>query len=63
MRGAENLASGVTTVEGAMALWRASPGHDRNLLLPDVSRIGIARADAPESRMRHYWALVLTSEA
>jgi uncharacterized protein YkwD len=56
---AENLAAGAASVPEAIAQWKASPGHDRNLLLPQVQRIGLARVDAPASRYKRYWALVL----
>ena len=51
----ENLALGPTTIAGVIQLWRESPGHDRNLLMRDATRIGIARVDAEAP----YWALVL----
>lgn len=56
---AENLSAGSDSVAGAVARWRASPSHDENLLLKEVSRIGLARADSPGIGYRHYWALVL----
>jgi uncharacterized protein YkwD len=55
---AENLSAGSPTVAGAIARWKASPGHDSNLLMPQARRIGIARADAQGGYGR-YWALVL----
>lgn len=56
---AENLSAGIGTVEGVIAQWRASSGHNANLLMPHATRIGLARVDAPGSAYRHYWALVL----
>jgi uncharacterized protein YkwD len=56
---AENLAAGSRTVEGAMAQWKGSPGHNRNLLLPQARRIGLARANSPGAGYETYWALVL----
>ena len=55
---AENLAAGSATIEGTMSQWKASSGHNRNLLLPQARKIGLARA-ASNSRYKHYWALVL----
>jgi uncharacterized protein YkwD len=55
---AENLAAGSATIEGTMGQWKASLGHNRNLLLPQARKIGLARA-ASNSRYKHYWALVL----
>jgi uncharacterized protein YkwD len=56
---AENLSAGRVTVAEAIAGWKASKGHDENLLLAPVRRIGIARVDSPGLGYREYWALVL----
>ncbi|HEY8564336.1 MAG TPA: CAP domain-containing protein [Beijerinckiaceae bacterium] len=56
---AENLSAGSRSVDQAVGRWKASPRHDENLLLPQATRIGLARADAPGSRYGRYWALVL----
>lgn len=55
---AENLSAGSDTVDGAISRWKASPGHNSNLLMPQARRIGLARADA-NNRYGRYWALVL----
>ncbi|HEX2137502.1 MAG TPA: CAP domain-containing protein [Microvirga sp.] len=55
---AENLSAGTDGVGEAVNQWKASPGHNQNLLLPEVRRIGLARADS-KSRYGRYWALVL----
>jgi uncharacterized protein YkwD len=54
-KAAENLSVGIGSVEGVIAQWQGSSGHNANMLMPDFSRIGIARVDAG----RPYWALVL----
>ena len=59
---AENLAAGSERVEEVIARWKASPGHNQNMLLPQVTRIGLARVDTPGSGWGRYWALVLSSE-
>lgn len=56
---AENLVAGSKTVEQAMARWKASPGHNQNLLMPEARRIGLARALTPGAGYEHYWAMVL----
>jgi uncharacterized protein YkwD len=56
---AENLTAGSSTVAQAIARWKASPGHNTNLLMPGARRIGLARADANGGYGR-YWALVLS---
>ncbi|WP_414472275.1 CAP domain-containing protein [Microvirga sp. M2] len=55
---AENLSAGSDTVDGAIGRWKASPGHNVNLLMPEARKIGLARADA-NNRYGRYWALVL----
>lgn len=55
---AENLSAGAPSVDGAIARWKASPGHNSNLLMPQARHIGLARADAKGGYGR-YWALVL----
>lgn len=54
---AENLSAGSPSVDGAVARWKASPGHNAYLLMPIATRVGIARAEG--SRYGQYWALVL----
>lgn len=56
---AENLGAGSDTVEDVIARWKRSPGHNENLLIPGVAKVGLARADA-NSRYGRYWALVLS---
>lgn len=58
---AENLSAGARSLDQVLARWQASREHNRNLLLPRAERIGIARVDAPETRFKQYWALVLAS--
>jgi uncharacterized protein YkwD len=54
-KAAENLSAGLDSVEQVIAQWQASSGHNANLLTPDFTRIGLARAHSDRS----YWALVL----
>ena len=56
---AENLSAGSETLEQVLARWKASPEHDKNMLLPQIRRIGIARVDAPGTRYKRFWALVM----
>lgn len=60
-RAAENLAAGSATLEGTVAQWKASPGHNKNLLMREATHFGIARSDAPGSRLKHFWALVMAA--
>ncbi|MGU3662798.1 CAP domain-containing protein [Methylobacterium sp. A49B] len=56
---AENLSAGSETLEQVLARWKASPEHNKNMLLPQIRRIGIARVDAPGTRYKRFWALVM----
>ena len=46
------------STDGAIGRWKASPGHNTNLLLPHTRKICLALADA-DNRYGRYWALVL----
>lgn len=56
---AENVAAGQDSLAAVFETWRKSPGHNANLLLDTVSRMGIALAIQPAGRYHTYWALVL----
>ena len=56
---AENLSAGSETLEQVLARWKASPEHNKNMLLPQIRRIGIARVDARGTRYKRFWALVM----
>jgi len=45
----ENLGAGYMSFNEVLAGWRASAGHDANLLIPDASRFGIALARNPSA--------------
>lgn len=54
---AENVAAGQKTLSEVFEAWRKSPGHNANLLLANVSLMGIAVAVQPGGRYHTYWAL------
>ncbi len=56
---AENLSAGSETFDQVFARWKASPEHNKNMLIPQIRRIGIARVDAPGTRYKRFWALVM----
>lgn len=58
----ENLSAGSETFDGVLARWKASPEHNRNMLMPQLRRFGIARVDAPGTRFKRYWALVMAGD-
>ena len=57
--GSENLSAGSTTFDEVLIRWKASPEHNKNMLLPQLNRVGIARVDAPGTRYKRFWALVM----
>jgi uncharacterized protein YkwD len=56
---AANLSAGYHTVAEAFSGWRESAQHNRVLLDPQATRIGIATAYTPNSKYKVYWALVV----
>lgn len=56
---AENVAAGQDSLSEVLDSWRKSPGHNKNLLYPGVTMIGIAVAIAPGTRYEKFWTLVL----
>src|SRR5262249_61483855 len=55
---AENIAMGTKTFEETLAMWKASSGHNANLLNGNVTRIGLASASRDGTT---YWALILAA--
>ncbi len=52
---AENVAAGYESAQQNFEAWRASPGHDKNMLDANQRVIGIARLHAPDSKLGWYW--------
>lgn len=55
---AENLVRGRWSEDAAFAAWKKSAGHNRNMLMPFLTEIGLARTDSPKDG-KAYWALIL----
>jgi len=55
---AENIAMGTKSLSETLAIWKASSGHNANLLMSGARRIGIASASG---HGRTYWALILAA--
>jgi uncharacterized protein YkwD len=51
----ENIAAGFTTAQAVFDAWKASPGHNANMLGPNFSVMGIARVYTPGSPYTWYW--------
>ncbi|CAN5321323.1 hypothetical protein BH10PSE9_BH10PSE9_16570 [soil metagenome] len=60
---AENVAAGQDSLQDVFDAWRRSPGHNANMLLSGISKMGIALAIQPGGRYHTYWALVLGEPA
>lgn len=55
----ENIGAGYDTLAEAFAGWRSSPEHNKNMLRPDITVMGIASATAAGSKYGIYWSLVM----
>lgn len=60
---AENIAAGTKTWADTFRVWKASPGHNANLLRVRADSIGIAVARNDQTRYKTYWALVIAEKA
>ncbi len=59
---AANLSAGYHTLAEAFSGWRESAQHNRVLLDPQATRIGIATAYAPNSKYKVYWSLAVAAD-
>ena len=58
----ENLGAGYMSFDEALAGWRASAGHNANLLMSGATRFGIALAKNPSDAYGAYWAMEVGAE-
>lgn len=58
---AENVGTGQVDFQEVMKGWRASPGHNKNLLLPEASEMGLALVQDPKTEFKSFWTLVLAA--
>jgi len=58
---AENVGTGQASFEEVLKGWKASPGHNKNLLLRDAENMGIALVHDPKTEFKTFWTLVLAS--
>lgn len=56
----ENVSAGYATADAVVGGWQRSAGHNANLLYGPMRHMGIAAADAPGTRFKTFWALVMT---
>lgn len=59
LKAAENVGAGYHTLAEAFSGWRDSPSHNKNMLLPGATRLGIAAVRSPRSKYSVYWAMVI----
>lgn len=58
---AENVATGQKSWEQVFKAWQDSPGHNENLLRPDVTEFGLALVYEPQTKFSTYWAMLVAS--
>ncbi|TYC50411.1 CAP domain-containing protein [Rhodobacterales bacterium] len=58
--GAENLGAGYADLTAAFSGWQGSAGHNKNLLNPYVTRVGIARTNRNTGKWRIFWVMTLS---
>ncbi len=56
---AENVGTGQLTFGELFREWKRSPSHDRNLLMPDATHMGVAVVRKPDTQFKTFWSLVL----
>jgi uncharacterized protein YkwD len=54
-----NFSAGYRTFAEAFSGWRESKVHDATMLAPRATRIGLATAQAPNSKYKIFWTLVV----
>eukprot|EP00928_Gymnodinium_smaydae_P093517 TRINITY_DN7773_c0_g1_i1.p1 TRINITY_DN7773_c0_g1~~TRINITY_DN7773_c0_g1_i1.p1 ORF type:complete len:295 (+),score=39.04 TRINITY_DN7773_c0_g1_i1:62-946(+) len=55
----ENIAGGGSTAKLALAQWKKSDGHCRNMMNPKYNSFGVGYALTPRSKYKHYWTQML----
>ncbi|HVX35488.1 MAG TPA: CAP domain-containing protein [Hyphomicrobium sp.] len=58
---AENVGTGQIDFNEVMRGWEESPGHNKNLLTPDATHMGIALVQDPKTEFKSFWTLVIAS--
>lgn len=58
---AENVGTGQVDFKEVMKGWEESPGHNKNLLTPDATSMGIALVQDPHTEFKSFWTLVIAA--
>jgi uncharacterized protein YkwD len=56
---AENVGTGQVTLSEVVKGWKASDGHNKNLLLPEAEHMGIALVQDTKTEFKTFWTLVV----
>lgn len=56
---AENVGTGQATFDEVLTGWKNSDGHNKNLLLPDATHMGLALVNRPSTEFKTFWTLVI----
>jgi uncharacterized protein YkwD len=59
----ENVLAGRQSADGALLLWKSSPGHNQNMLDPNWVTIGVGRAVNLNGKYGFYWATTFGSHS
>jgi uncharacterized protein YkwD len=59
----ERVSAGYRTLAEAFSGWRDSPVHNKVMLAPAGTRLGIAAVDRPGTKYRVYWDLIVAGPA
>ena len=54
-----NFSAGYRTFAEAFSGWRESKTHDATMLAPRATRVGLATAQAPHSKYKIFWTMVV----
>ncbi len=58
---AENVGTGQIDFKEVMKGWEDSPGHNKNLLMPDAEHMGVALVQDQKTEFKSFWTLVIGS--
>lgn len=56
---AENVGTGQVDFKEVLRGWKESEGHNKNLLLPDATHMGIALVQDQRTEFKSFWTLVI----
>jgi uncharacterized protein YkwD len=59
---AENIAAGTGSWAETLSKWKASPGHNANMLQSKADIVGVAVARNAQTRYKTYWAMVIAEK-